>query len=149
MNKDYFDSIENIPIWNWDKVTSGNSLDLSYLLKERREVKDVEIMELYSTWMSMQNEYISAYGLPDEYIELLELQKEWILKKTEELADGIRFAKTEVAIIEEDMQSLKKKDSVKLSTSLIFLEEKLKRPLDPHEITAKKFFDYCEHYNKY
>jgi hypothetical protein len=141
--KDYFNSIDELPIWNWWKCSeSGN---LIYLRKNSNyEGEDYSAFEL---WEDLNNQYFEEYGIGIRLIELMKLKKKWIIKKVDYLVNNNRFALTELDIIEAQMQDNADSGStVKNSDTIIFLEEKLGFPLDVKKTSVKKYYDYINYY---
>lgn len=140
--KKYYTSIDDLPIWNWWKVSeTGNLIYLHK--KEDYDDKDYSIMPL---WESINDEYFNKYGINDNLRRLMELKKKWIAKKRKLIVDGKRFALTELVIIESKMRELEQTPSVNNEESIIFLEEKLGREIDPKRISVKKYYDYIRYY---
>lgn len=147
MKKDYFNSIENLPIWNWWKIAeTGN---LIYLQKREDYNKQDYSFKAFELWNKIQNEYLEEFGITDEFREVLALKKRWIQKKADFILTGERFKLTEIDIIEAQIEETKNtKIEVDKDDTLIVLEQKLGRELDPKKITVKKYFKYINHFSK-
>jgi hypothetical protein len=141
----YYNSIENLPVWNWWKISeTGN---LVYLRKdENYELEEFSLSEL---WEKIHNEDLSLFPISNESKRVMRMKKKWIEKQAKYLVDGDRFALTEAEIIDINI-----KDSIDTSGSMsndeiiIFLEEKLGRELNPKELSVKKYKNYIRYYNK-
>ena len=147
MKKDYFDSIEDLPIWNWWKIAdSGNLIymqKLDYYDKEDYSIKAFEL------WNKVQNEYLEEFGITDEFRQVLSLKKKWIKAKTDYLLTGERFKLTEIDIIDAQIKdTTANKIDVDKEDTLIVLEQKLNRELDPKKVSVKKYFKYINHFSK-
>ena len=147
MKKDYFDSIEDLPIWNWWKIAdSGNLIymqKLDYYDKEDYSIKAFEL------WNKVQNEYLKEFGITDEFRQVLALKKKWIKAKTDYLLTGERFKLTEIDIIDAQIKdTTANKIDVDKEDTLIVLEQKLNRELDPKKVSVKKYFKYINHFSK-
>lgn len=146
MQTGYYNSIEILPLWNWWKIAeTGN---LVYLYK--REIYKGEDWSLSDKWDIIMNEFLNDYGLTPEYQELLRLKKEWIEKRTDYLLNGMdRFLMFESELIEIDIKdAMSIKIKAKKEDTVIMLEEKLGRELDPKKITVKKYHDYINYYSR-
>ena len=146
MKKDYFNSIDELPIWNWWRIAeSGN---LIYLHKGNYDKEDYTY-EAYLLWNKLQNEYLDEFGITDEFRQILELKKKWISKKTEFLLTGERFKLTEIDMIEAEMSETSSiKTANKKEDSIIILERKLGFPLDDKILSVKKYYNYINHFSK-
>ena len=146
MKKDYFNSIDELPIWNWWRIAeSGN---LIYLHKGNYDKEDYTY-EAYLLWNKLQNEYLDEFGITDEFRQILELKKKWISKKTEFLLTGERFKLTEIDMIEAEISETSSvKTANKKEDSIIILERKLGFPLDDKILSVKKYYNYINHFSK-
>ena len=145
MKGDYFNSIDELPIWNWWKIAeTGN---LIYLHRENDYTK--EDYSLVSLWNELQNEYLDVFGITDDFERLLRLKKKWIIKKADYLLTGERFKLTELDIIESDInEAINDKITIDKEDTIIMLERKLGRELDPKKISVKKYYNYINHFSK-
>ena len=105
MDKNYYDSIENLPIWNWWKITETG--ELKYLVKDG-DNKDYPLLE---TWYDIHNEYLDNYARNDDFNNILRLKKKWIEKTSEFILTGDRFKLTEIDIINADLTEIAKSNS--------------------------------------
>lgn len=145
MKKDYFNSIEDLPIWNWWKISeTGN---LVYLRKDLNEKKiDISLIDL---WTKIHNEYLETFGMSSNQRDVLKLKKKWIEKQAAYILTGERFKLTEVDIIDAELKEIITTDSTMTNEdSLIFLEEKLGRELNPKELSVKKYNNYIKYYSR-
>jgi len=146
MAKDYFNSIEDLPIWNWWRIAeSGN---LIYLHKGNYDKEDYTY-EAYLLWNKLQNEYLDEFGITDEFRQILELKKKWIEKKADYLLTGERFKLTEIDIIEAEMsETMNTKVATKKEATIIMLEQKLGFALDEKKLSVKRYYNYINHFSK-
>ena len=65
---DYYEGIEELPLFNWIKCTSN---DLTYVRKDKKgtEQEDIE------AWERIYDSYIAEYGLNEVYKKLLNAMK--------------------------------------------------------------------------
>jgi hypothetical protein len=144
LKKDYYDSIEVLPIWNWYEITQTG--ELKYLMKDH---KYNDKKPLLKTWYSIHNEYLDGYGRSDDFNNILRLKKKWIEKTSQFVLTGDRFKLTEIDIIEADMAEIAKaNNSMDKDEMVIFLEQKLGRELNLKEMSTKKWFDYIKYFSK-
>lgn len=145
LKKECYNSIEELPIWNWWKITETGSL--IYLYKDNNYSK--EDYSLVSLWTKLHNEYLDKYGLTSNLKEVLKLKKEWIKKQADYIITGNRFNLTELDIIDAELkENMSDSSTMTKEESIIFLEEKLGRELNPKELTVVKYNDYIKYYSK-
>jgi len=145
MSKDYFNSIDDLPIWNWWKIAETSNL--IYLHKGGDYSK--KDYTLTTLWNKLQDEYLDEFGITDDFRKLLSLKKRWIKGKANFLISGDRFILNELDVIESDLNELEvDKEKVDKDNTLIMLEQKLNRGLDPKEISVKKYYKYINYFSK-
>jgi len=144
LKKDCFNSIDELPIWNWRQVSETG--DLTYLFKGKEgKVKP----EMYGLWLDLQQEYFDTYGISKGLQEVLKLQKQWILLRCDYLVNEDRFKKMQSDMIQIDMDDAKDGEGqMTTKDTIIFLEEKLGRELDTKKISVRKYYDYIDYYKK-
>lgn len=146
MKGDYFNSIEELPIWNWWKIAETGNLIYLHILEDYEGKEDYNLVSL---WNKLQNEYLEEFGITEEFRKILSLKKKWINKKVEYLTTGERFKLTEIDIIESDIaETMDSKVAVDKDDTIITLERKLGRELDPKQISVKKYYKYINHFSK-
>jgi hypothetical protein len=144
LSKDYFNSIEELPIWNWWKVSeTGN---LSYLRRDENYNKNCYPFE---EWVFIQNEYLEMFGRTSQHQSFIRLKKKWIDKKADYLISGDRFNLTELDIIESDLSEVTNTNgNTRKEDTVIFLEQKLGREINTRKISVKKYYDYIDYFSK-
>jgi len=104
-----YNSIEFLPIWNWNEILKTG--DLNYLLKSKGLIK-VKKTELSDLWDYLQDEYIGEFGLDEKFKKKLKLLKEKARLNYEFILTKDRFINTELAIIDADLQDLESDRSI-------------------------------------
>lgn len=146
MKKDYFNSIETLPIWNWWKIAETGNLIYLHILEDYEGKEDFSLIEL---WNKLQDEYLDEFGITTEFREILTLKKRWINAKSNYLITGDRFILNEIDEIEIDIKdTMSTKIMVKKDETIIMLEQKLSRELDPKEVSVKKYYNYINYFSK-
>ena len=147
MKKEYFNSIDELPIWNWWKVAETSNL--AYLQKADKYDKEDYSLVAYTLWNKLQNEYLEVFGITEDFRQILALKKKWINKKTDYLITGDRFNLTEIDIIEAEInETMNEKIKVNKEDTIIVLEQKLSFPLDEKKLSVKKYYNYINHFSK-
>jgi len=145
LKKEYFNSIEELPIWNWWKIAETGNLIYLHKDSDYKE-NDYSIVKI---WDALQDEYLNEFGITEDFREMLSLKKKWIIKKSEYLLTGDRFILNDIDRIESEIDSSTSNISmVKKDDTVIMLEEKLSFPLDPKKMSVKKYYSYINYYSK-
>ena len=146
MKKDYYNSIETLPIWNWHKISETGNLIYLHRLEDYDGKKDYSLINL---WNKLQNEYLDEFGITRDFEAVLTLKKRWINVKSNFLLTGDRFLLNEIDEIEIDIKdTIDTKIAVDKDDTVIMLEQKLSRELDPMKISVKKYYKYINHFSK-
>ena len=146
MKKDCFNSIEDLPIWNWWKIAESGSLGYLYKDEEKHKENDNSVIDL---WVSIQDEYLEEFGITADFREVLTLKKRWVNQKAEYLITGERFLLNEIEEIEIDLKEIETLSvSLDKDNTTIMLEEKLGRELNPKKMSVKKYYKYINYYSK-
>jgi len=146
LKKDYFNSIETLPIWNWWKIAETGNLIYLHKLEDYEGKEDYSLMTL---WNKLQDEYLNEFGITREFREMLTLKKRWIDVKSKFLITGERFLLNEIEEIEIDLDETNaNKIEVKKDETVIMLEQKLNFPLDPKKMSVKKYYNYINYFSK-
>ena len=146
MKKDCFNSIEDLPIWNWWKIAESGSLGYLYKDEEKHKENDNSVIDL---WVSIQDEYLEEFGITADFREMLTLKKRWVNQKAEYLITGERFLLNEIEEIEIDLKEIETLSvSLDKDNTTIMLEEKLGRELNPKKMSVKKYYKYINYYSK-
>jgi hypothetical protein len=104
---------------------------------------------LVGLWNNLQNQYLDEFGITEEFEQILKLKKKWIIKKADYLLTGERFKLTELDIIEAEInETMNSKITVDKDDTVIMLETKLNRELNPHKISVKKYYNYINYFSK-
>jgi hypothetical protein len=146
LKKEYFNSIEELPIWNWWKIAeTGN---LAYLFKDEKEYNEID-NSLSEVWLDLQNQYLTEFGITDEFEEVLRLKREWINEKANFIITGDRFILNAIDVLEFEMnESMSAKIKVDKESTLITLEERLSRELNSKDLSVAKYYRYINHFSK-
>ncbi len=144
MKKDYFDSIDTLPIWNWWEIAkTGN---LNYLRIDGNLEKKTDYVE---AWFIIQDEYLEDFGDKEALRKMLTLKKDWIEQQAKFIVDGDRAALNMANIIAIDMEDENDPSGyMKREDTIIFLEEKLGREIDTKVLPFRKYNEYINYYRK-
>lgn len=144
MQGEFWESIDEMPLYNWHKCLSG---DLKYIHKELKETKDNESM-----FEVVYEEFISFKGVPKERKNLMNLIKEKSILECRYLETGDRTLITLIDIEKEKIKSvsltIEGGEDFSIEKSLIVLSKWIGYRLDWKQITVKEFYIIIEEYGK-
>ena len=135
-----FDSIDNLPMYNWKQIHDTNELKWLFVDK----VKCENTQELETIWAAIYDEYLREFGLSNEYKDILkakrkiaELQADYIVKEDRILLNYINIEQNAL----ESMYDTTKKGS-SFRDSLVHLEKMQGIKINTKEITVADYYNY-------
>jgi hypothetical protein len=142
MSEKHYKSLDDIPLYNWNKCMNG---DLKYIRLDMQEHNDNELhfKELYDT-------YIKERGLGKDYKNYLSILKKKALLQCDYLITKDRFKLTQIEIEDAKLESLTKDkgESISIEKSLIYLSKWLGYRLDWKQVTANEYYLILDEYGK-
>jgi len=142
MLEKYYQSIEEIPLFNWQKCLEG---DVKYVNLETKE--DSSNQEAFT---KLYDEFLQKRGVNKEYKKYLDILKKKALLQCEFLITKDDFKLTEIEIQDAKIVSLQKTSEAGLSIdkTLIYLGKWLGYRLDWKIISVSEFYSILEEYEK-
>lgn len=99
-NSDLYNSLEDLPIFNWWKISNG---EYKYLSKEN---KPLELTEEVSEMIGkLQQDFFDRYGVSDDFEDYFETQKELLELQVDLAITGDRFLNTKINLIKQKLQA--------------------------------------------
>src|ERR1035437_6069311 len=136
-----YDSIEELPIWNWYEIFRTNSL--FYLLRIKKAVPKEQITILHKIYEEFYDAYLAEFGLNEKAQAIRELRQRYILNMAAVL-QGDSGAKTFVDIdkleLDELLSETKEKQSIWMLKSQ--MEIALKINIDVKKCSVIEFYSY-------
>ena len=145
MSEILYKSINDIPLYNWVKVSAG---ELNYLLISLDTPRtDDELQEAYEI---LFDDYLTKRGISKSYKKLLEVMRKKTLLECEYIITGDKFKLTEIELTEQILREEISKDKVDISVekSLVFLSKWIGYRLDWKVITLSEYYIIMEEYGK-
>lgn len=140
-----YKSIDEMPIFNWNKIHETG--DLKYLLHDKCKVESYEFRFLLKRWKKLYEQFIDRFGFSDEFLSILELEKNIALLKIEKAERGDENIQTFIEIDEIKLQ--KKKAELGGVKSDFFdikagVESSLGFHIDTKKCTVVEFYSYVK-----
>lgn len=140
-----FRDIDEMPIYNWNKIHETG--DLKYLIKDGFKAESYEIRFLLRRWKKIYEQYVNRFGFSDDFLSILELEKNIALLKIEKAERGDENIQTFIEIDEIKLQ--KKKSELNSVKSDFFdikagVESSLGFHIDPKKCTVVEFYSYIK-----
>ena len=138
---DTFDSIEELPIYNWWKVHETGSYE--YLLRFRRELKRREVKMLDKVWKSLYNQYIERFGYTEQFLETMSKKREIALMKVDYMVKGDKTMKVFIQIAEKELEDMTGED-VDFYQGKSMLEKNLGFYIDIHRMSVAEYYSHFQ-----
>ncbi len=138
-----FDSIDNLPQWNWNQIHKTGNYNYLKKLASYRKIKEDNSKELEKVWFEIYNEFIEEFGLSKRYLELLSAKKTIALLQLEYVRTSERSILNDIEIEQIDLQNeFESKDEVRYESVIMAIEKRQSLPIDPKKITVYKYNNY-------
>lgn len=142
MLEKYYQSIDEIPLFNWQKCLNG---ELKYVHLELKEEADSQ-----EAFNKLYDEFLQKRGVNKEYQKYLDILKKKALLQCEFLITKDNFKLTQIEIEDAKIVSLQKtsESGLSIEKTLIYLGKWLGYRLDWKVITVTEFYSIMEEYEK-
>ena len=142
MQERHYQSIEEIPLFNWQKCLEG---DVKYVNLETKE--DSSNQEAFN---KLYDSFLQKRGVNKEYKKYLDILKKKAMLQCEFLITKDNFKLTQIEIEDAKIVSLQKtsEEGLSIDKTLIYLGKWLGYRLDWKIISVSEFYSILEEYEK-
>jgi hypothetical protein len=142
MSEKYYQSIEEIPLFNWQKCLEG---DVKYVNLQTKD--DSGNQEAFN---KLYDEFLQKRGVNKEYKRYLDILKKKAMLQCEFLITKDDFKLTQIEIEDAKIVSLQKtsEEGLSIDKTLIYLGKWLGYRLDWKIISVSEFYSILEEYEK-
>jgi hypothetical protein len=142
MSEKYYQSIEEIPLFNWQKCLEG---DVKYVNLQTKE--DSGNQEAFN---KLYDSFLQKRGVNKEYKKYLDILKKKAMLQCEFLITKDNFKLTQIEIEDAKIVSLQKtsEEGLSIDKTLIYLGKWLGYRLDWKIISVSEFYSILEEYEK-
>lgn len=138
----YYDSIENLPMWNFNKIMQTG--DLRYLIKKKRFFR----VDLNPIWENILQEDMDFVGVNENVKQIIKRKKELALKICKYLENHKTILLNEINILENQIASLEKnnKESEQINFAIVcgHLSKYFGYKIDEKNTTLKEYRSCCK-----
>lgn len=141
----YYTSIEELPLYNWEKCQNG---DLTYTRIDNKETSHELDMK---SWEILNYEYMERFGISRHHRRYLELQKRLLLLQMEVLETGNRFLNNKIRQVTDEITNIFKEEKGKgmnIDQSLVYLSKFMGFRLDKRTMKTLEYFTLLNEYGK-
>lgn len=140
----YYNHIDELPIYNWLKISEGL---INYSRKDLENGSEEDDL-IYSE--KLKDNYFEEFGFSNELTRLIEIQKDLAEARLDWIITEDNFIKNKIAMLEveiEDLINSKDGDS-DIDESIITLSKWLTYRIDVKVVTVKEFYTMVKLFKK-
>ena len=135
----FYNSIEDMPIYNWFKVNSTG--DLRFCLTKHKSKYDN--LKAKQSFDALYNEYIETFGIGETYTKVLELKARILDLKIERELTEDAFIENFINMAEIDLAALNSlTNKTNTNEVKVHLEKYLGFRLNEKEVSVKEYYTY-------
>lgn len=139
-----YNSIENLPIYNWNKINTTN--DLRYLAKDYDNAKvDKTYYDMFS---QIYNQYYQHFGISDNLREYLKAKSSIEVMKYDYVVTNNSILLSRINIKEEEIQKLYESNQQDFFEQVEILTRWRKIPIDTKTMSVVEFNTILNQYQK-
>lgn len=145
----YYDSIEDLPIWNWNKCHEKNDYTFLKINRVNSQVTKEEFKKLREIWEKVFEEYINEFGFSKNFLAIMEKKKQIAFYQLDFIKTSDKSIRTLIEIAENELLDLIG-DGAKASfwKSKATIEKLLGFQLDAKTVTVVEFYSHIENLKK-
>ena len=140
----YYTSLSDLPLKNWIAILNGDYI-------KTRRYRRGSIIEDALAYETLNDEYISRYGLDKYYLKLLKLLKKKAELEIDYILTGDRRKLTDIEIKEADLRQLieNKGTGLSIEASLIHISKFLGIWVNINTISTLEYYDLLQELENY
>lgn len=136
-----FDSIENLPVYNFYKINETG--DFNYLNFPKNTKPEI----LEKTWSKIYDEFLKEFGLSDKYTKWIALNKQLIEYYKNAYCEGKRHELNFARITEAKIKELDEGEQLSLGELIAVVSEGMGFPVPVKETSVYQFYHYLKYLN--
>lgn len=134
----FYESIEDMPIYNWFKVNNG---DMRFMLIKQTAKYDGKKAREY--FDKIYSEYIDVFGISESYLKVIELKKQISVLNIEMAITGDRILKNFIKMAQIELNQINSKTNKTNTNEVkVHLEKYLGFRLNEKETSVKEYYTY-------
>ena len=144
-----YDSIYNLPQWNWNKVMSTGNFQYLKVAESYKNIESDNRYYLTKQWNEIFDEYLEEFGRSEKFLEILSKKKSIASLKNRFIQTGDRILLNFIRIEESELESLlNDEEGIDFGKMITIFEEKFKREIGVRDITVYQYHNYVRTFSK-
>jgi hypothetical protein len=144
MSKKFYETIEEMPLFNWHKCING---DLYFV---RIDEKQLDLESCQKAFVKVYESYMNVFGIDKKYKEQVETIKKIAMLQCDYLITKDQFKLTQIEVENAKLEMFKKNvaNNVTLQQTLIYLSKWIGYRLDWKQVTVYEYYTLLEESSK-
>lgn len=137
----YYENIDEIPIYNWFKISETN--DLSFMVKDKKGKFDRSTA--LKKYEQLYDQYINEFGFGESFEKNLMLRSNIVSLKIEKAVTGNNFLNNFIRQAEIDLKdSMTMANRVSITETKVHVEKYVGFRLNEREVSVRDFYTYLK-----
>jgi hypothetical protein len=146
LTEKYYNSIDNVPLFNWWKIRDGK---YEFARKDMDVGSENEDIEAY---IYINDSYLKEFGFTADEQKIIDLKMEIALLQCDYVINDDNFIRNQIRRLEVELEETLNRDigeGIDREEFLIHLEKWIGFRLEPKEITARYYYKLEKQYTRY
>lgn len=141
--KEYFLSIDELPLYNWIKCTNG---DKTFVRREKNGTEEADLI----VWEMIYNQYLKQYGLNKTYKRYMDQLKKLAFAELDFIITGNNFKLTIAEMEKQRLEGMLNNANygISIEQTLIHLSKWIGYLIKTKEITVLEYFNLLHEYER-
>jgi len=144
----YYESIDELPIYNWRKINETN--DLKYLLKQKCGLTKKKFLILQQAWEKLYDNFLDTFGINDDFKKVMELKRDILVLKINMQMDKDPFIINFIEMKEVELNAIIKSGESGISFNEIkaHVAKFMGFAINEKETSTRDYYTYVELFKK-
>ena len=143
----FYNSIDNLPIWNFYQVKESGDLSFMYVDEARHgdPMTKKEAKELFDAWKAIDDRFLYEHGLTEQYVNRLIIEKKIIQLELEVLINNDSITRSRLKAEKAKIEGIKEQEGkANLTEVIVNVEKFMNFSIEEKKVCVAKFFGYIE-----
>ena len=141
-----YNSIEVIPVWNWNKIHETGDLKYLVIADNYKDIEGQNNEETANIWLDLYQQYIDEFGINNNFKRFMQKKQQLAAKIAEYIASGDKFKLNKINILEIDIKGMvDEKEPQKFGEVVAGVEKFFGFQIDSKVLTVQKYYNYIKY----
>jgi len=145
-----YDSIEEMPIWNWMQVHETKKLKYLVITKNYKSLELENDPRLMDRWKELYDQYIGEFGIHDKYQDYLRQKIKIAKLQVQHIVKDDRTKEPLIANAENTLeQMLQEKEKIRYADVVVSIQRFLGFHINTREISVFEYYHYLKNLERF